>query len=128
MPCGRQVSDTFRLLFSISPRMRMICSAPCRFFMCWFCWFYPAKLSSKSVFITGAGSLALYRRLGLFRHMDFTFLSHFGNGFVESLEECTDGRLAFCRLLNVLEHLFKLPDVALAHVRVKCCGIGALKR
>src|SRR6187402_485060 len=55
MPCGRQASDTFRPLFSTSPRMRMICSALCLFFMCLFCWFYPAKLSSKSVLFTGAG-------------------------------------------------------------------------
>src|SRR5215213_2531486 len=37
MPCGRQASDTFKPLFSISPMMRMICSALCRFFMFSFC-------------------------------------------------------------------------------------------
>jgi hypothetical protein len=33
MPCGRQASDTFRPLFLTSPRMRMICSALCFFYV-----------------------------------------------------------------------------------------------
>jgi hypothetical protein len=37
MLCGRQASETFRPLFSISPMMRMICSALCRFFMVLVC-------------------------------------------------------------------------------------------
>jgi hypothetical protein len=54
MACARPASDTFRPLFSIFPRIRVICSALCP--SCFRLADYPAKLSSESVLNIRRGS------------------------------------------------------------------------